>query len=316
VRVLSDTHATVQSLMVGETDFCFVPGGQVEALQQGHPELAYTVHDDMRWTNFTMNGDPELGMFFVDKRVRQAMLYALDRDLIVDVVLNGFGVRADGVYPPPSHVYAPDRVTTIYDYDTARTRSLLDEAGWIANDGDGIRAKDGVTFRTEILYGEAGPFSRQIVTYLQQAWLEIGIDIQSTAIPFQVQLEREEKGDFQVSLLAWHWASDDLGLLYRCDAFPPDGFNIARVCNPEFDRLNDESLFELDPAKRRELLIAQGNVANDNAQLGLLHFNRTIYASQPRVRNFFANAYRSVWSLPWMWIAEDERPQTRREAPS
>ena len=97
-----------------------------------------------------------------------------------------------------------------------------------------------------------------------------------------------------------------MGLLYRCDAIPPDGFNNARICNPEFDRLNDESIFELDPVKRRELLIAQGNVANDNAHLGLLHFNRNIYASQPRVRNFFANAYQSVWSLPWMWVVDDE----------
>ena len=169
LRVLPDTNATVQSLTVGETDFCLVPGGQVEALRQSHPELPLTIYDDVRWTNFTMNGDPELGTFFVDKRVRQAMLYALDRDLIVDVVLNGLGIRADGIYPPPSHVYAPDRVTTIYNHDPDRARSLLDEAGWIATDGDGVRAKDGVKFRTDILYNEAGSFSRQIVTYLQQA---------------------------------------------------------------------------------------------------------------------------------------------------
>ncbi|MDQ3655348.1 MAG: ABC transporter substrate-binding protein, partial [Chloroflexota bacterium] len=211
-----------------------------------------------------------------------------------------------GVYPPPSNAYAPDRVTTIYNHDPDRARSLLDAAGWIDDDGDGVREKDGVTFRTEILYGDAGPYGRQIVTYLQQAWREIGVDVRTKSVPFSVRLERETTGDFEIILLGWAGFRDDLGILYRCDAIPPNGFNIARICNPEFDRLNDESLFELDPDKRRELLIEQGNVVNDSAHLGLLHFTRTVLAAQPRVRNFHANAYQEIWSHPWMWLAGDE----------
>ncbi len=305
-RILPDTNATVQSLQVGETDICYVPAGQFDVLQASHPELSSTVCDDNGWINITMNGDPKLGTFFVDRRVRQAMLYALDRDLMVDVVFSGLGVRADGVYPPPSNAYAPERVTTIYNHDPDRARSLLDEAGWLEGD-DGVREKDGVTFKTEILYGEAGPFSRQTVTYLQQAWREIGVDVETTATPFPVLLERQSTGDFQIDLVSWSWLGDDMGLLYRCDALPPGGFNFARICNPEFDRLNEESQFELDPVKRRELLIAQGNIANDDASLGLLLFSKSTYGSQPRVRNLFANAYAGgIWSLPWMWIMDTE----------
>ncbi|MGI8963656.1 MAG: ABC transporter substrate-binding protein [Thermomicrobiales bacterium] len=303
-RVLPDTTATVQSLMVGETDISFVPGGQVEALQESHPEFSYTIYDEMGWIHFEMNGDPDLGAFFVDKRVRQAMLYALDRDLIVEVVMNGFGVRADGIYPPPSHAYAPERVTTIYNHDPDRARSLLDDAGWIEENG--IREKDGLPFRTEILYGEAGAFSSQLVTYMQQAWREIGLDIQTAAIPFPTLIERATRGDFELLLIGFVWSNDDMGLLYRCDALPPNGFNAARICDPEFDRLNDESQFELDPDRRRELLIEQSNVANDNAHLGLLYFTKTVYATQPHIQNFFANSYLGVWSLPRLWIEDAE----------
>jgi len=108
----------------------------------------------------------------------------------------------DGVYPPPSNAYAPERVATIYNHDPDRARSLLDEAGWIEGD-DGVREKDGVTFQTKILYGEAGPFSRQTVTYLQQAWREIGVDVETTATPFPVLLERQSTGDFQIDLVSW-----------------------------------------------------------------------------------------------------------------
>ncbi len=306
-RALPDANVAVQSLKVGEADICGVPAGQYNVMLESHPALTYVVYDDSSWTGFAMNGDPDSGSFFTDPRVRQAMLYALDRDQIVERFLNGLAVRADGIYPPQSTAYAPDRVTTIYNHDPDRARALLEDAGWIDN-GDGLREKEGVTFRTEILYGDAGPYGQQIVTYLQQAWREIGVDVRTTAIPFLVRLERETEGDFEIVLLGFGWSGfgDDVGIVFRCDAVPPHGYNVARICNPEFDRLNDKWLFELDPEKRRELLIEQGNVVNDNAHLGLLHFNKAVVAAQPRVRNFHASAYHGIWSHPWMWIAGDE----------
>jgi peptide/nickel transport system substrate-binding protein len=305
-QVFPDTGASLISLEVGVTDICSVPEGQLEGFRASHPELIYTIFDNLGWVDFTMNGDPERDSFFVDARVRQAMLYALDRDLIVESILNGVGVRADGIYPPSSRGYAPGRVTTIYDHDPERARALLDAAGWTSEGGDGVREQDGVAFRTEIFYAEAGPNARQVVTYLQQAWRDVGADIQPTAIPFQVLVERQDEGDFELTLIGWGGFLDDQGLLYRCDAFPPHGFNMARICNPEFDRLNDASLVELDPVKRRELLIAQGNAANDIAHLGLLFFNKSVLAHHPRVRNLVVSAHAPFSWLPWVWLTDDD----------
>jgi len=55
--------------------------------------------------------------------------------------------------------------------------------------------------------------------------------------------------------------------------------------------------------KRRELLIEQGNVANDGVFLGKLFFTKSTIAAQPRLRNFHANAYSVTWSLPFLWLA-------------
>jgi hypothetical protein len=46
-------------------------------------------------------------------------------------------------------------------------------------------------------------------------------------------------------------------------------------------------------------------VVNDNAHLGLLYFSKAIFATQPRLRNFHANAFSYMWSLPWLWLADD-----------
>ena len=276
------------------------------SLRDSHPEFSILTHDELGWANYTLNGDPEHLPFFVDARVRQAMLFALDRDAMIESMLDGFGVRADGIYPPPSPAYAPERVTTIYDHDPARARILLDEAGWVDADGDSGREQDGVTFRAEILYAQAHELSRQIVTYLQQAWSEIGLDIQPRAIAFPEMQERQASGDFEVTFHGWGGFLDDQGALYRCDALPPHGFNLQRICNPEFDRLNDASLFELDPVKRRELWIEQGNIVNDGAHLGLLFFRTSTYATQPRVKNFVASPYSTSWPLAWIWLEDTD----------
>jgi len=304
-RVLPETSITLQALIAGEIDFCGVPPGQVEPLQDSNPEVVFTIYDEYSWEQYLLNGDPERSPFFTDARVRQAMLYALDRDALIDSMLDGYGTRADGIYPPSSIAYAPERVTTIYDFDPARARSLLDEAGWV-DAGDGGRAKDGVRFRVEILFPDAGELRWQIAAYLQQAWREVGIEVEVTAIAFPILIERLDAGDFEVVIISTSWFGDDQGDLYRCDAFPPKGGNAQRICNPEFDRLNDASLYERDPVKRRELLIAQGNIVNDAATLGLLFFQKGIIASQPRLRNFFANTYSLAGCLPWLWLADDE----------
>jgi peptide/nickel transport system substrate-binding protein len=304
-KVLPDAPATFQSFLAGETDIASVPPSAVNDFRQSFPGVYITAFDENSWASFTMNGDPRRGLPFVDVRVRQAMLYALDRDLIIETLLQGFAIRADGIYPPVLNTYDPGRLNTIYDYDPGYARSLLDAAGWVDANGDRVREKDGVPFNVEILFPEEGQNGRQIATYMQQKWGEIGVDAQPVSLPFGIIGERRDVSDFDVVISMWNWFGDDMGDLYRCNMMPPHGFNWQRICSPEFDRLNDASRVELDPVKRRQLLIEQGNVVHDEAHLGWLFFTQGIYAAQPRVRNFFANTYAFSQCFPWIWLAHD-----------
>jgi len=302
--VLPETSAAVQALVAGEVDYCFVPPVEVESLRESNPELTLLAYDSSSWLCYAANGDPDHLPFFVDPRVRQAMLYALDRDAMVATMLGGYGARADGIYPPPSPFWAPERVTTIYGHDPDRARALFDAAGW-REGTNGVRVKDGVQFRVEMIFVELETLRRQVVTYLQQAWRDVGIEVQPVALEFAILGERLDTGDYAIAL-AGLGVSGEQGDLYRCDRLPPNGGNIQRICNPEFDRLNDASLVELDPVKRRELVIEQGNVVNDAATLGLLFFRQATVGARSRLRNFFANDYAQAGALPWIWLAEGE----------
>ncbi|MGI8486147.1 MAG: ABC transporter substrate-binding protein [Thermomicrobiales bacterium] len=70
-----------------------------------------------------------VGTFGKELAVRKALLYALDRDSIVKDILGGVATRADGMQPMMSRAYAPDQLTTIYNYNPEKAKTLLDEAG-------------------------------------------------------------------------------------------------------------------------------------------------------------------------------------------
>ena len=96
------------------------------------------------------NLDPEKTDLFQDKRVRQALLYALDRDSITKNIFFGYGEAAMGTQPPMSPAYAPDRMIPPYDYDPEKAKSLLTEAGWTLKDG--VMQKDGEKLEIDFVY--------------------------------------------------------------------------------------------------------------------------------------------------------------------
>lgn len=300
-RVVPETTASVQTFLTGETDLITVPPAQVDSIKSSNPEIVFHEYETWRHQFLAPNIGAK-GTLFTDVRVRQALYYALDRDLIVDQILLGYGVRADGPQPPPSPAYAPDRITTIYTYDPDKAMALLEEAGWIDSDGDGIREKDGVRFSTD-LYFVDGQVNAQQVAYFQQVFGDIGIEITPVAEPQPTYLDRLFAGDFQLGLLGATWINlGDQGALYATAGIPPNGFNISQWSSPEYDALQAKQLVELDPDARFEMLVEMSNIVNDDVAEVILYFDKGVAATQPRLKNAFPNGFGLTWSLNWMWI--------------
>jgi peptide/nickel transport system substrate-binding protein len=194
------------------------PGGSQAvrtALQRGEAELAlhigsadlrfsqnlegFTVQQapDHAWWQFWINNqDPILE----DVAVRRALAHGLDKALITETVFAGV-VEPQHAMFPRSHWAHADDVRT-YDYDPEAARSLLDEAGWTDENGDGVREKDGQTLEIEILNiaGQAG--RRQVVQIAQDLWSDVGIDASIREIDGASFPPTMADGDFQ---LAYGW---------------------------------------------------------------------------------------------------------------
>jgi peptide/nickel transport system substrate-binding protein len=300
-RVVPETTAAVQTFLTGETDLIGVPPAQVESIKSSNPEIVFHEYETWRHQFIAPNLGPN-GTLFKDLKVRQALYYALDRDLIVEELLLGFGVRADGPQPPLSPAYAPDRITTIYTYDPEKAKALLEEAGWVDSDGDGIREKDGVKFTTDIYFVD-NQLNAQQVAYFQQAFGEVGLSINPVAEPQPTYLDRLFAGDFELGLLGATWINmGDQGALYATAGIPPNGFNISQWSNAEYDALQAQQLVELDPDKRFEILVEMSNLVNEDVAEIILYFDKGVAATQPRLKNAYPNGFGLTWSLQWMWV--------------
>src|SRR5690606_29907842 len=134
-------------------------------------------------------------------------------------------IRADGTQPVLSVAYDPDTIDTIYTYDPDRARQLLADAGWEDADGDGIVEKDGVPLRFECHYSEGAAIYNQQLPYMQQAWRDIGVDMQPVSVPFPTLSEMGASGDYVMRVRGYTWNVDgSQGVVFRCDSIER-GFN-------------------------------------------------------------------------------------------
>lgn len=302
-RVIADASSAIASLKTGETDIAEVPFSVATSLAQSNPELTITDYDTFKFNYYMVNQDPAKSTLFTDPKVRQALHYGLDRDLIAETVYQGYAVRADGTQPVLSAAYKPDQINTVYKLDVDKAKALLAEAGWADSDGDGIVEKDGVKFSFELEYSEGVATYQQQIPYMQQAWKAIGVEMIPTATPFPTLLEHNDARTFQAQCLGFSWSVDpDQGAMFRTDALPPSGFNSMAYSNKEYDTLSDQQLKELDVDKRIDMIVQQTNIVNDEVAAGVIVFRKDIIGSSPRVHNYFPNGFGIVWSIPYTWV--------------
>src|SRR3990170_723037 len=99
---------------------------------------------------------------FQDMQVRQAFAYCLDRQSISQAAYGVYGVVTNA-YIPDNHPYYPSDAV-VYGFDPAKGRALLEAAGWVDNDGDGVRDKAGIKFSVYLTTTDAA--QRQLVASL------------------------------------------------------------------------------------------------------------------------------------------------------
>jgi peptide/nickel transport system substrate-binding protein len=189
--------------------------------------------------------------FFKDKRVRQAIAYAIDKSEIVDVVLFGLGSPATGPYVPNTWPYNPN--VTEYKYDPGRAKLLLKEAGWAAN-GRGIMEKDGRAFEFTIRTNMGNTLRMNTATIIQWRLAKIGIKVKIEAIEWSTFVNQFiDKRRFEAVILGWSIGLDpDQYDIWYSGKTKEKEFNFVGYSNPEVDALLEKGRRTYDIPERKK----------------------------------------------------------------
>jgi peptide/nickel transport system substrate-binding protein len=198
-----------------------------------------------------------------DLLVRQALLYGCDREAIVNGVFRGFSPVAYGPLGRSTPFYSP-AVEGMYAYDLAKAQSLLDEAGWVDTDGDGIREKDGQDLTLNMILMGWGSMP-EVGTAMQGLYRQLGVQVDAEILTYPAALEAAANSEHNMIPNAISSSDPDILANYFHSDNIDGGFSWSRYADPELDRLLEEGARTMDPAERAELYAQAQQIIMDQA---------------------------------------------------
>ena len=307
-KVVADSVAVTNQLKTGELDIGQVDPGQYDTLT-GVSSVNRIEFPVPSFTFYAYQLDPSkpAGPLFQDKAVRQALVYALNRQQIVDAIYFKHGVVATSVEPPTSWAYKSNP-TVQYTFDKAKAESMLDAAGWTKG-SDGIRAKNGMKLKFTMITNQGNKQRESMLTYMQQAWNDIGVSATPSLIQFpQLVSQIVDIRTFDIFLVGFNWSNDpDEAPLFHSRNTAHGGFNGAFFKNDQVDTILDQALTTLDKAKRKALYGQFQDIMSDQVPAPVLVFNTGIWATNARVQGTDFGTFNQYATRPWnykVWVTD------------
>ncbi len=258
-RIIPQTNTLEANIVSGTIDAISTIGlsfDQAVDFEKRHGE-EFNVHftEGLVWEHIDFNLDNPI---LADIRVRRALAFGANRQLICEELFFGRQPVAHGTQPPKSVYYNPD--VKKYPFDPARAKALLAEAGWLPG-AKGIRFKDGKPLKLVLMTTSGNKMREQVETILQSQWREIGVKIAIKNQPAKVFFSETMRKRKYTGMMMFAWTADPVRMsdtLWRCDNIPKkdnnyQGQNIPGWCNAEATELISAISTEMDAAKRHNL---------------------------------------------------------------
>jgi peptide/nickel transport system substrate-binding protein len=189
---------------------------------------------------------------FTDKRVRQAISYAVNKDEIISGVLLGLGKPATGPYKHGTWAYN-DQVK-IYNYDPAKARELLKQVGLTDTNNDGVLEKDGKPFEFEILTNQGNETRQKCAEIIQRQLKEVGISVKIRIVEWSAFVtDFINKRRFDAVILGWTIPLDpDAYDVWHSSKTSPEELNFVSYKNHEADEMLEKGRSTFNQAERKK----------------------------------------------------------------
>jgi peptide/nickel transport system substrate-binding protein len=294
-RVFNNQDAAVEALKAGEIDaidalepnlFQSLEG--IETITQNAADVIY--FEEIAFNAGALQGDGHPAL--EDVRVRQAIAHAIDKQTLIDRVLLGYGtIGSTIVTPAAGAVHYEPTEDEVFAFDIAEANQILDDAGYLDTDNDGVREMPDGGEPLEFRYFVRSQNNTTVKTsQFVQGWLEqIGIATEISSLNDNKLTDVIIDGDYD--MFHWGWFGDvdpDFILSVMSCAQRPEldaeGKNIGGIwsdsyyCNDSYDQMFVEQKTILDPQERAAVIHEMQRMVYLDAPYVVLWYGKNLQA--------------------------------------
>ncbi len=248
---------------------------------------------------------------FQDKRVRQALSHAVNKQEIIDIVLLGLGQEATGPYKPGT--WAHNAAVKRYPFDQARAQALLAEAGWKTKGPDGVLVNGGKRFAFTLMTNQGNKTRAKAAEVIQKNLRAVGIDVSIRIVEWAAFLkEYVNPRKFDAVILGWTIPRDpDAYDIWHSSKTGPAELNHVSFKNAEVDALLEKGRRTFDQEERRKAYARFQEILAEEQPYVFLYVPDALPIVSARFRGIVpAPAGISYNFIKW-WVPKAEQKYTR-----
>ncbi|WP_336766424.1 ABC transporter substrate-binding protein [Bacillus cereus] len=288
----------IYKITSGDTKLQLFQTGEVDHTGLGTGDEVLEQAKALEFANIQIETAPSFSYIYMnnnkpylkDKKVRQALIYGLDRKKYVDTALKGYGTVANVPIHPTSWAYTEEGVNK-YEYDKEKAKKLLDEAGWKVG-SDGIREKDGQKLKLSYFGPSSAKDSDLLIPIAKENYKEIGVEFNPEFMDFNTMLSKVNKGDYDLASVSTPITSDpsEAAGEYLSTANETSlGYKNAKV-----DELIQKGIETVDIEKRKPIYKELYKELSDDPPVILLNYRRTITGYNGNIKGIDPEKYNSI----------------------
>ena len=292
--IIDDENTTWQGYEGGEYDLLLpLPQAVVAQMKANdNPELVIGGEVATYYYNLNSKVKP-----FNNPKIRKALSMTLDRQTIVDKITQGGQIAAEGVVSfgmkDENGKEYRDGVGQLITYNVEEGKKLFEEG----LKEEGMTAADFSKF--SILYNTSEAH-KKIAQAAQEMWrTNLGIEIQLENVDFQVKLDREKAGDYQISRAGW--IGDYMDPMTFVELWlSSSSFNDAKYNNPEYDKLVLKARSTADQKVRFDAMREAEKIVMEDMPIIPVYFYTQPFAQKPYV----TGVYKPLVNYPKLTYAD------------
>jgi peptide/nickel transport system substrate-binding protein len=308
-RIIEDGNTRLLALKSGDIDESELEAEQWQTQTAGddyYRENTKVSGPEWLYMYIGWNLDTKKVPFFADVRVRRAMAHAMNYDEMLNDLCYGLFTQCFGIFHPDAWMF-PKNPAEPYRHDLDKAEDLLDEAGWVDSDSDGVRDKEVngqlVPFRFTLMVSNK-PDRIAICNLFRENLENIGVICDIRPLEAAVFQERAFSKNFEASCAGWSTGADPFTNknIYGTG----EARNYFSYSNPQVDALFEQAMQEFDRSKQAEIYGKIHNLVYEDQPCMFLYNKHSLYGFNKKLRGYrfsprgpfhYSPGIDSIWSL-------------------